>query len=339
MTFSLPTPSELLSKLPLDESGVRFVSSSRETAKNIFLKKDPRIVLLVGPCSVHCPKAILEYAKLLKKLSLECKNIYIVMRFFHEKARTILGWKGFFYDPDLDQSSNVEKGLIETRSLMLKILKLQIPLATEFLSPLSVNYFQDLITWGFIGSRSSTSQVHRELASSLSFPIGLKNNSEGNLEIAINSVIVSQRPHSHLNISPDGKIAFLKSEGNPFSHLVLRGGEKKANYNKATIEKLLKRMDEKKASFPILVDCAHGNSRKTKEGQIRCFQNIIKQIPKNKKILGTMLESFLQEGNQTLIDPKLLRYGLSITDPCLGWQDTEKLILWADKFLSKHKID
>lgn len=331
----LPTPNELLSKLPLDEELSQFIQSSRETAKNIFLQKEPKVVLFVGPCSIHSPEAALEYATYLKKLSSSLKNIYIIMRFFHEKARSVTGWKGFFYDPDLNGSPNVEKGLFETRSLMLKILSLKIPLATEFLSPFTVSYFQDLITWGFIGSRTSTSQTHREIASSLPFPAGIKNNGDGNLDIAINSVIAAQKPHCHLSLTFDGKVCLFNSKGNPFAHIALRGSEKKANYDKASIQKLLKKMEEKNFSGPILIDCAHGNSQKSKEGQITSFQSVIKQIAKNKHIIGAMLESFLEEGNQP-IDPNNLIYGLSITDPCLGWQDTEKLILWADHYLSNH---
>ncbi len=333
--YILPAVDEILLKLPLGEDQQQFVQSSRETAKNIFMQKEHKIVLLVGPCSIHSAKESLEYANLLKNLSLSLKNIYLIMRFFPEKARSIVGWKGFFYDPDLDGSSNIEKGLFETRSLMLNILKLNLPLSTEFLSPFTASYFKDLITWGLIGSRTSTSQIHRELASSLPIPIGLKNTSDSNFNTAINSVIAAQSPNSHLSLLPDGKIYLYKSKGNPFAHITLRGGEKKPNYSQASVQKLLKKMEEKNFSGPILIDCAHGNSQKSKEGQIASFKSVIRQIPKNRRIIGAMLESFLKEGNQPIA--KNLKYGMSITDPCLGFEDTEKLILWADSYLDRYR--
>lgn len=330
----LPTPSEFLNSLPLDSGVVDFVAESRETAKKIFQNRE-KLILFVGPCSIHSFKATLEYASYLKNLSSRLENIYIIMRFFYEKARTVVGWKGFFYDPDLNGTYDVKKGLFETRSLMLKVLDLKLPLATEFLSPFTINYFQDLITWGFIGSRTSTSQIHREMASSLSYPVGLKNSSDGNLDTALASVIAAQSPHSHLSLGLDGNISFLSSKGNPYAHITLRGGEKKKNYTKASLLALAKKMAEKKFSGPVLIDCAHGNSQKTKEGQIACFKNVIKQTEANKNILGVMLESFLEEGNQ--IHSLDLKYGLSITDPCLGWPETEKLILWADNYLAHHR--
>jgi 3-deoxy-7-phosphoheptulonate synthase len=255
------------------------------------------------------------------------------MRFFFEKPRSSIGWKGFLHDPFLKNIPNIKTGIIKTRSLMLKLTDMEIPLASEILDPLSLNYFKDLITWGFIGSRTSSSQIHRQIASSLIFPVGLKNPIDGNIKTAVNSLISAKSPHSYLNISNLGKIFSFTSLGNLYSHIVLRGSYKKANSDFSSIKLFFEKMKKKKVFSPIVIDCAHDNSKKSVELQKKCFKSVLIKASKNKDILGIMMESYIKEGNQKINFKKPIIPNISITDPCIGLEDTKKLILFAEKSL------
>jgi 3-deoxy-7-phosphoheptulonate synthase len=276
MEKKLPTPQEILDKYPLSKEIEKHILYSRQLSKKIFSKEEKKTVIFVGPCSIHSPSQTIEYAKELKKTASHIDdNIFVIMRFFHEKSRSSLGWKGFFYDPDLNNTCDIEKGIIETRKLMIQLSELKIPLATEILDPFAINYFKDLITWGFIGSRTSSSQIHRQIASSMPFPVGLKNNSDGNLDIALNGVVASKAKQTYLNISSNGNISSFKSSGNPYSHIVLRGSEKETNHKREAILNLYKKMDKKNIYSPIVIDCSHDNSKKSLDAQKKEFSPML----------------------------------------------------------------
>ena len=338
MMHFLPDVKEILLKLPLEKDQQLFIQNFRNISKKIFLKEDRRLVLFVGPCSIHNEEQIIDYAQNLRRImNYAKKNIFVIMRFFPEKARTSIGWKGFLYDPFLDGTNNIQEGLLRTRKLMIELTKLEIPLATEILDPIAYNYFQDLITWGFIGSRTSTSQIHRQLASILPFCTGIKNPNSGDLNIAIDSVISSSSPHSLINISPEGKPYAITSEGNKFSHITLRGSDTNTNYDIGSLLNLYQLMKERNLDCPIVIDCAHGNCRKSVTLQKKCFEEVIRLAKNDPKIIGVMLESFLKEGNQKLVSQNKLQYGVSVTDPCISFDTTRSLILWANEYLNEKK--
>ncbi|KPK32988.1 MAG: hypothetical protein AMS24_02535 [Chlamydiae bacterium SM23_39] len=326
--MQLFSPHKILKRYPLSKKNKNFIYYSRKKAKKIYFQKTKKIILFVGPCSIHDKDSALEYAKKLNIFSKKVKkNFFIIMRFFYEKARSSIGWKGFLYDP------NIKKGIEETRKLMLRLTELKIPLASEILDPNLKYYFEDLLTWGFIGSRSSTSQIHRQIASSFSFPIGIKNCLNGDIKTSIDSIISAQSKHSYISISKKGKISSFNSSGNIYSHIVLRGSEKKPNFYPQIIKNFLKEIEKRKIYSPLVIDAAHGNSKKNLKNQKECFKKIIYQIPKNKKIIGIMIESFLKRGNQKIYKKKTINKKKSITDPCLGWKETTKLIFWANNYL------
>jgi 3-deoxy-7-phosphoheptulonate synthase len=336
MTQLLPNVEKILQQYPLNEKGKNFIDKSREISKRIFHQDEKKLAVFVGPCSIHDEEQLIDYSQNLRRImNYANKNIFVVMRFFPEKARTSTGWKGFFYDPFLDGSNNIKEGLIRTRKLMLELTDLEIPLATEILDPIASNYFKDLITWGFIGSRTSTSQVHRQLASSMPFCVGIKNSNSGDLNTAIDSVISSRSPHSFINLSSDGKTCAFTSEGNHFSHITLRGSDNSTNYERSSILSLYELMKERNLDCPIVVDCAHGNSRKSIDLQKTCYKEVVSQAKNDHRIIGVMLESFLNEGNQTLTSKDKLQYGVSITDPCLSFDTTRSLILWTNEYLDE----
>lgn len=336
MTQLLPNVDEVLLKYPLEEKGKLFIKNSRNTSKKIYQKEDSKLALFVGPCSIHDEEQIIDYAQNLRRImNYAKKNIFIIMRFFPEKARTSTGWKGFLNDPFLDGTNNIKEGILRTRKLMIELTNLEIPLATEILDPIAANYFQDLVTWGFIGSRTSTSQLHRQLASSLPFCVGMKNPNSGDLNTSIDTVLSSQSPHTLINISYDGKTYAYSSEGNKFSHLTLRGSDSATNYDRDSLLELYRLMKKKNLNCPIVIDCAHGNSQKSVILQKKCFEEVISLAKNDHKIIGVMLESFLNEGNQKLTSKNNLQYGVSITDPCLSFETTHSLILWANEYLEE----
>lgn len=321
----LVTPEQLKTTIPVDEQVASHIASSRQTIRNILDGKDKRLIVVVGPCSVHDTSAALEYSERLLELSKRLEDqLYIVMRVYFEKPRTTVGWKGLINDPDLDGSFDIEKGLAIGRALMLKINKLGLPIANEALDPISPQYMQDLICWSAIGARTTESQTHREMASGLSVPIGFKNGTDGSLSVAINALQSVASGHSFLGIDHQGQVSVIHSSGNQHAHIVLRGGGK-PNYDSVSIALTEKALADKDLPVNIMVDCSHANSSKDPELQPLVLENISNQILEgNTSIIGVMLESHLKAGNQELgADRSKLEYGKSITDGCISWQTTE----------------
>lgn len=305
------------------------MAASRNTIRNILDRKDHRLMVVVGPCSVHDPDSALEYAERLAQLALAVKeNVYVVMRVYFEKPRTTVGWKGLINDPDLDGSFDIEKGLALGRELMVKINELGLPIANEALDPISPQYLQDLICWSAIGARTTESQTHREMASGLSVPIGFKNGTDGSLDVAINALQSVNKAHSFLGIDPDGQVSIINSAGNQHAHIVLRGGGGNSNYDSVNIALTEKALSDKGLATNIMVDCSHANSAKDASLQPLVLENVTNQILEgNQSIIGVMLESHLLAGNQKLgKDLSALRYGQSITDACIDWETTRSAL-------------
>lgn len=339
--MELPSPSQIKKEFPLSEAVRKFISQSRHSASKIIQRSDQRLAAIVGPCSIHDPQSAIEFAQKFKKLSSEIeKSFFPVMRLFIEKSRTRMGWKGMLYDPHLDGSNDIAAGLKISRKLLLEITELGVPCAVELLEPLAAPYFDDLIVWGLIGARTSASQPHRQMVSGLPFPTGFKNDVHGELDVAISGIMTSRSPHSHIGINPEGKIANIKTRGNPLTHLILRGSENQTNYDAASVAKALGQLKEHHLEQRLLIDCSHGNSKKDHKKQQVALESIIEQINEgNKAIAGFMFESHLKTGKQPLGDDgSLLRYGVSITDPCLGWEETESLLKWAAEQSSIHSF-
>ena len=321
------TPNNLKTSINITNETAEFVIKSRQVISEIINGTDPRLLVVVGPCSLHDPKAAIDYAKklapLIKKYD---KKIYIVMRSYFEKPRTNIGWKGLISDPNLDGSNDIEKGLTTARKLMLEILNLEIPTGSELLDPILPQYYADLICWASIGARTSESQTHREMASGLSMPIGFKNATDGNIDIALHAIQAARHPHSFIGVTQNGTIARVESKGNPDAHLIIRGGANGPNYSSVQMEEHFEKITQANIKTRILVDCSHGNSRKKAENQKKVLNSILNQIKnENHNILGIMLESFLVHGNQN-IKSSNLTYGLSVTDECIGWEETETLL-------------
>ena len=331
------SPRKIREKLPLTAKQRSSIQKSRETIQNLMTGKDNRLALVLGPCSIHDLSSALEYARRLRLLADEVSSTcYLVMRVYIEKPRTVTGWKGLAYDPHLDGTNDIQTGIFWARELFLTLTDLGIPIATEFLHPLFVPYLQDLVSWGFIGARTSASQPHRELASYLPCPIGFKNSPDGNIEQAIHSMIVARSPHRFPHINDEGSICLVESEGNPFTHVVLRGARHSSNYEASAIAETIETMDHHGLKNRILVDCSHGNCQKEYTKQKEVFNTVLEQFQRgNNKILGMMLESHLEEGSQYLSEsPSSLKYAVSITDPCLSWTETENLVRIAAEALS-----
>jgi len=324
-------PTDLRQVFPISEAGSEFVSTSRDQIKNILHCKDQRLMVVVGPCSIHDPKATLDYAERLARLAREVSDqLFLIMRVYFEKPRTTVGWKGLINDPDMDGSHLISKGLGIARGLLCRMTELRLPVASEMLDPITPEYLADMLCWGAIGARTTESQTHRELASGLSFPIGFKNGTDGNLQIATDAMIAARHPHSFLGINREGLSSIVQTTGNPDVHIVLRGG-KKPNYYPEDIRKTEEMLEKNKLFPSVMVDCSHGNSEKNHEKQPLVLENVIGQIVAgNRSISGVMIESFLEGGNQPLPkDPKdlsQLRYGVSITDKCLDWTTTERVL-------------
>jgi 3-deoxy-7-phosphoheptulonate synthase len=330
----LPTPSEIKRLFPLEKKEALYISKIRKQASDCLERRDLRYVFIVGPCSLHDPKAFIEYSSMWKNLATALENDFLlILRFFPEKSRTLGGWKGFISDPYLDGSHDLKTGLIETRKLLLYLAKNEIPCASEIVDPLLTPYIDDLITWGIMGARSVFSQVHRQHASQYSFPIGWKNSVEGNIEVAIQSAISASQKHVFPSMNQEGKITLFSTLGNSQTHIILRGSAYQSNYHFTSIQKALEKQKDYTFSRHILIDCSHGNSQKDPQKQKICFEEVLTYMP-HLPIAGMMLESFLQEGSQ---DPnkKPLSYGVSITDPCLSFKDTQELLLQAQGVLSK----
>jgi len=325
----LPTPAVVKKALPLTSSAEQTVLAGRNTMQQILDRQDPRLFVVIGPCSIHDTDAALVYAEKLQKLAAEVNDtLYIIMRVYFEKPRTTVGWKGLINDPFMDDSFHIEKGLYKARELLLTLAEMGIPTATEALDPISPQYLSDLITWSAIGARTTESQTHREMASGLSTPVGFKNGTDGSLDVAINALHSVSQPHNFLGINQQGQCTVVKTRGNSYGHVVLRGGGGKPNYDAAHIAECEKALQNAKLPLNITVDCSHGNSSKDPANQTKVVEDCITQIDNdNQSIIGLMLESNLGWGNQSIPeDLSKLKYGVSVTDACIDWETTETLL-------------
>ena len=317
----VPAPYELVNKYPINDEISKLVYGTRNEISQILHNKDDRLFVVVGPCSIHDTESALEYAEKLalqnKKLN---KNILIIMRVYFEKPRTTVGWKGLINDPDINETFNIAKGIELARKLLINIAELGLPAGTEFLDPISPQYVTDVISWGAIGARTAESQIHRELASGLSCPIGIKNGTDGGLKAAIDGIQAANHSHVFLGATKEDDIAMLKTAGNNDTHIILRGG-KEPNYDLESVNSTLTALKEAEVNESIMIDASHGNSQKKFKQQIPVIESISEQILNgNDNIKGVMIESHLNEGNQKISES--LKYGQSITDACMGWEDT-----------------
>ncbi len=324
----LISPEELHHRVPTSEAAARTIEAGRRTIEAILDREDPRLLVIAGPCSIHDLAAAKEYAERLKRLSDELSDVlYIVMRVYFEKPRTTVGWKGFINDPHLNDSFDIEEGMTLARELLVWLGDLGLPTGTEALDPISPQYMADLFSWSAIGARTTESQTHREMSSGLSTPVGFKNGTEGQLDVAINALQSASAPHRFLGISPGGQVAVIETAGNRYGHIILRGG-REPNYDSVNVA--LAEQALEKAGMPrnIIIDCSHANSHKNHELQPLVAENVAQQILEgNRSIVGIMLESHLQAGNQKLAaNPADLAYGVSITDACIDWETTENLL-------------
>lgn len=325
----LPPPRLLKSQFPLSSKTEDFILSSRQTIQGILRGTDPRIFVLVGPCSIHNVDQALAYAERLRKLRAEVADtLVLVMRGYFEKPRTSIGWKGLINDPHLNDTFAIEEGLAIARKLLLDLAVMEVPVGTEALDPVTPQYIDDLISWTAIGARTTESQTHREMASGLSSPVGFKNGTDGNIEVAVNALRSVSMPHHFLGINQDGQSAVMKTRGNRFGHIVLRGGGGRPNYDSVSIAMCEKVLEDNRIPPRIMVDCSHGNSMKDYTLQPLVFDNCINQVVDgNNSIVGMMIESNLEAGNQAISDsPQSLKYGVSITDACIDWSTTEGII-------------
>ncbi len=326
----LITPEKLKTQLPVSELAMASVEAGRAAIRDILVRKDHRLFIVIGPCSIHDVKAAKEYAERLKVLSSKVDDtLLLVMRVYFEKPRTTVGWKGLINDPYLNDTFKIEDGLTISRKLLIDLAEMDLPLSTEALDPISPQYLQDLISWSAIGARTTESQTHREMASGLSSAVGFKNGTDGNLTVAINALQSVESPHRFLGINEDGQVSVVETKGNSYGHIVLRGGGGKPNYDSVNIA--LCEQEIEKANIPnnIMIDCSHANSNKDPALQPLVMDNATNQILEgNKSIIGLMVESHLEFGNQSIpanLDD--LEYGKSVTDGCISWSQTEEAIL------------
>ena len=336
-TVPLVAPKVLKTELPITRATTKTVLDNREAIQSILAGEDRRILVVVGPCSIHDPKAAFEYAQRLKGLADKvAERMLLVMRVYFEKPRTTVGWKGLINDPYLNDSFDIQAGLRLARKLLLDIGDLGLPAATELLEPITPQYIADLLTLASIGARTTESPTHRQMASGLSMPVGYKNGTDGGLQVAIDAMIAGRTPHAFLGIDGDGHTCVINTRGNPWGHLILRGGRSGPNYSPEHIRDAAETLAAAKLSPRMLVDCSHANSNKDYRNQPSVWRDVIAQrIAGNQNIIGLMLESNLYPGNQKLTsDPSLLHYGVSITDGCIGWDETETLILEANDQLA-----
>jgi 3-deoxy-7-phosphoheptulonate synthase len=323
----LISPADLLRLVPISPAVEKLVYSSRQTIREIIKGNDPRLLVVVGPCSIHDPVAAVDYASILKSWQEKFKNeLFIVMRVYFEKPRTTVGWKGLINDPLLDDSFDIHQGLKIARKLLLDIGELGVPTATEFLDMIIPQYITDAISWAAIGARTTESQVHRELASGLSSPVGFKNGTDGNIKIAVDAVQTAAGSHHFLGVTKEGRSAIVSTTGNPDGHIILRGG-KTPNYDENSVEESVRHLAGANLTARVMIDFSHANSSKDFTKQIRAAENISQQLKeRSKNILGVMIESNLVEGRQDLAPGKALKYGQSITDGCIGIEETEKIL-------------
>ncbi|MBA0207012.1 MULTISPECIES: 3-deoxy-7-phosphoheptulonate synthase [Pectobacterium] len=336
----LITPDELKAKFPLNDAEQRDIAQARATIADIIHGRDDRLLIVCGPCSIHDTDAALEYARRLQSLAAELNDrLYIVMRVYFEKPRTTVGWKGLINDPFMDGSFDVESGLHIARGLLLELVNMGLPLATEALDPNSPQYLGDLFSWSAIGARTTESQTHREMASGLSMPVGFKNGTDGSLGTAINAMRAAAMPHRFVGINQTGQVCLLQTQGNIDGHVILRGG-KKPNYSAQDVAECEKQMQDAGLKPALMIDCSHGNSNKDYRRQPLVVESAIEQIKAgNRSIIGLMLESHLNEGSQSSEQPRSdMRYGVSVTDACISWESTEALLRSVHQELSAARV-
>lgn len=326
---SLISPGVLMDELRPTEEQKAFVQHAREETEAILSGQDGRrLAVVVGPCSVHDSEQALEYARRLREEADKYRDtLHLIMRVYFEKPRTTVGWKGFINDPRLDGSFDINRGLRLARSLLLQLPDIGVPAGTEFLDTISPQYVADLVTWGAIGARTTESQVHRELASGLSMPVGFKNGTDGNVKIAIDAIGAAQNPHSFLSVTKQGVSAIVRTEGNNTCHVILRGGGGKTNYDAESIRQVAEQLSQACLNARVMVDCSHGNSQKDHTKQPLVAADVAEQIRRGDRyIFGVMLESHLEEGCQEVVEGRELVYGQSITDACISWATTQEVL-------------
>lgn len=326
----LPSPAELRGTLPLGPARAAFVEESRRSVRNILNGDDDRLLAVVGPCSVHDPEAALDYARRLAALSAELRDeLCVVMRVYFEKPRTTVGWKGLINDPGLDGTHEVQRGLRTARALLLDVLDLGLPVGCEFLEPTSPQYIADTVSWGAIGARTPESQVHRQLASGLSMPIGFKNATDGDVRVAIDGCVTAESNHAFFGVDDAGSAALVRTTGNPDCHVILRGGRGGPNHGAEQVRAALDLLSAADRPRRLVIDASHGNSGKDHVRQAEVAREIAERLPRGDDgagVAGMMLESFLEPGRQDLEDPEELTYGQSVTDACMSWDETERLL-------------
>jgi 3-deoxy-7-phosphoheptulonate synthase len=335
---SMPTPAELHARLPMTETAFATVTRGREDLRNILDRKDKRLFVVVGPCSIHDPVAGLDYARRLKALQEEVQDtMLLVMRVYFEKPRTTTGWKGYINDPFMDDSFRVDIGMEKARQFLLDVCELGLPTATEALDPISPQYLGDLIAWTAIGARTTESQTHREMSSGLSTPVGFKNGTDGDISIAINAILSAANPHAFLGINGEGNVAVVRTRGNAYGHVVLRGGDGRPNYDSVSVTIAEQALAKARLPANIVVDCSHANSYKKPELQPLVMTDVINQLVHgNRSLVGVMIESNIVAGNQKIpADLAELKYGCSVTDACIDWDTTVRMLKSADAELRR----
>ena len=336
-TVRLVSPRTLQTEFPMTAECNRTVVDSRAAIQGILQHEDPRLLVVVGPCSIHDVRGATEYAERLVKLREELGDtLYIVMRVYFQKPRTTVGWKGLINDPHLDDSYDIETGLKQARRLLLEITRLGLPAATEFLDAIVPQYIGDLVSWAAIGARTTESQTHREMASGLSMPVGFKNATDGSLQIAVDALQAAGSPHSFLGIDHDGFTAIVRTQGNAYGHVVLRGGRTRTNYDAQSITDAIAALEKAGINPALMIDCSHANSNKQPAQQEAVAHSVIAQrVEGNTAIVGLMLESYLQQGSQSVsAHGATLQYGVSITDACIDWDTTERILRHAHERLA-----
>jgi 3-deoxy-7-phosphoheptulonate synthase len=337
---ALDPPKDYIEAFPITPATAKLIAETRDGISRIVSGDDDRYLVLVGPCSIHDEIAGIEYARRLAKIQkVVSDRLLIVMRVYFEKPRTTVGWKGLINDPNLNGTFQLGEGLRRARKFLLEVTELGLPTATEFLDPFTPQYLADLVAWGAIGARTTESQTHRQMASGLSMPVGFKNGTGGSLQIAVDALIAAMSPHAFLGIDMAGHASVVNTTGNPDGHLILRGGSTGSNYDAETVARAQKLLRDAGAEANLVIDCSHANSNKDHRNQGKVFREALRQrVEGNRGVIGTMLESNLNEGNQSLgTDLSDLKYGVSITDACVNWEETETLLLEAHGALEPSK--
>jgi 3-deoxy-7-phosphoheptulonate synthase len=332
----MPSPDDVKGRVPLTERAAGAVIRGRRTLEAILDGRDPRLFVVVGPCSIHDPVAGMDYARRLRALADDvADSLVLVMRVYFEKPRTSVGWKGFINDPYMDDSFRIDEGMEKARRFLLDVSEVGLPAGTEALDPIAPQYYGDLVTWTAIGARTSESQTHREMSSGLSTPVGFKNGTDGDVEAAVNAILSAARPHSFLGVNGQGKSAIIRTRGNRYGHLVLRGGGGRPNFDTVSVSLAEQALAKAGLRQNIVVDCSHANSWKRPEMQPLVMRDVVHQIREgNRSIVGLMVESFIEAGNQPIpADLSKLRYGCSVTDACVGWDATVEMLRGAHEIL------